>query len=212
LSHNVTCDVSFSLDWGWGSSSSLTVNIANWAGIDPFRLNEQISSGSGYDIAASISPTPVIYQLRNETQHIDNVVFNPQFRKYISFIYLGKKQDTDLSIAKNIESVKRHSYLIPLITGLTEKIAAEENVEEFVRCMVEHEKIVSGILNMKRIKDLYFYDFKGEIKSLGAWGGDFAMVVSPLDLISVKNYFKKKRLETLFRFDEIVKNHKTDIC
>jgi mevalonate kinase len=210
MSYDITCDVGFRMDWGWGSSSSLTANIASWSGIDAFILNKQISSGSGYDIATSMSSSPLIYQLTNENRKVEKVAFNPLFRKFISFIYLGKKQSTELSIEKNIESVKRDKYLIPLINSLTEKIAAEENVEEFVRCIVEHERIISETLRMKRIKELHFSDFKGEIKSLGAWGGDFAMVVSSLDLISVKQYFKKKNIEILFRFDEIVKNQLTE--
>lgn len=211
ISYEITCDVNFSMDWGWGSSASLTVNLSKWAGIDPFMLNNQISNGSGYDIAASLSSAPVIYQIKNGHQETNQVYFNPVFSKYISFIYLGQKQSTKASIEKNLESVKKNDTLIPLITSLTEKIAAEENVEEFVRCMVEHEKIIAGVLKMKRIKELHFPDFKGEMKSLGAWGGDFAMVVSPLDILRVKQYFIKKNLNILFRFDEIIKNKITEI-
>ena len=80
-------------------------------------------------------------------------------------------------------------------------------MEEFIRCILEHEKIIARILNLIRIKEKYFNDFEGEIKSLGAWGGDFAMVVSPLDEMRVKQYFKNKGLETVFRFDEIIKTN-----
>lgn len=206
LSYDINCDVHFNMNWGWGSSSTLISNLAGWAGVNPFELNKQVSSGSGYDIAASLSQVPVIYQLTNENQLIDHVAFNPPFKNYINFVYLGMKQNTDKSIENNIERVKKDKNLLPVINNLTEKIATEENIKEFVRIIAEHEKIVAATLNMKRIKEKYFGDFEGEIKSLGAWGGDFAMVVSPLDLKKVKQYFKEKNLEVIFGFDEIVKN------
>ena len=205
LSYNITCDIQFNMNWGWGSSSTLISNLANWVGIDPFEFHKQVSSGSGYDIAASLSPVPLIYQKINENQLFDQVAFNPPFKEYISFVYLGRKQNTERSIEENIASVKKNKNMIPIINSLTEKISNEQNVNEFVRSIVEHEKIISTMLNMTRIKDKYFSDFKGEIKSLGAWGGDFAMIVSPLEQIYVKQYFKEKRLETIFSFDEIVK-------
>lgn len=205
FSYNITCDIQFKLNWGWGSSSTLISNLANWAGIDPFMLNKQVSSGSGYDIAASLSPTPLIYQIRNGSQLINNVLFNPSFKDYIHFIYMGRKQNSEKSIDENIASVKRNVQLIPEISFITEKIAREENVNEFIRSIIEHEELLSTVLNMTRIKKKYFSDFRGEIKSLGAWGGDFAMVVSPLELVYVKKYFKEKRLETLFSFEEIIK-------
>jgi mevalonate kinase len=205
-SYDITCEIHFNMNWGWGSSSTLILNLACWAGIDPFELNKQVSSGSGYDIAASRSQVPVIYQLTNESQLTDQVSFNPPFKEYISFVYLGRKQNTGRSIAKNIELIKKNKNLIPAIDRLTEEIATGENMKEFVRNIAEHEKIVAATLNMTRIREKYFVDFEGEIKSLGAWGGDFAMVISPLELKNVKQYFKEKNLETIFRFDEIVKN------
>lgn len=206
MSYLITCDIDFNLNWGWGSSSTLISNLANWAGIDPFELNKKISPGSGYDIATSISPTPIFYQINKGNHEINPVVFNPVFKKFIWFIYLGKKQSTTTSIENNLKSVRMNKNLIPVITSLTGKIAKSKNMDEFIRSIVEHEKIISRTLNLTRIKEKYFNDFEGEIKSLGAWGGDCAMVVSPLNETLLKQYFKDKGLETVFGFDEIVKN------
>ena len=103
------------MNWGWGSSSTLISNLANWAGVDPFELNKKISSGSGYDIAASLSPSPILYRIVNGTHEISPVVFNPVFKKFIWFIYLGEKQSTATSIEKNLKSVKMNKKLIPVI-------------------------------------------------------------------------------------------------
>ena len=48
-----------------------------------------------------------------------------------------------------------------------------------------------------------FNDFNGEIKSLGAWGGDFALVIG--DLNSVE-YFKNKGYETIISFNSMLNN------
>jgi mevalonate kinase len=205
LSFNVTCEIGFNLNWGWGSSASLIANLAGYAGIDPFRLHKMVSSGSGYDIAASLSETPVFYQLHGEKHEINPAPFNPLFKNNIRFIYLGRKQSSSAGIEKNIRSVKENMSLVAQVTSLGEIIASTKNIEEFTGCITEHERIVSKTLNIRRIKEEYFNDFEGEIKSLGAWGGDCAMIVSELNDSSVRRYFEEKGLKTIFGFDEIIK-------
>ena len=164
-----------------------------------------VSSGSGYDIAASQAGTPILFRIKDHKTEISHALFNPPFRNFIRFIYLGRKQNTADSISKNLESVKNHNNQIPLISRFSEQIAKEEDMDEFMKYIAEHEKILSSSLKIPRLKDEFFYDFPGEIKSLGAWGGDCAMVVSDRDESAVRKYFADKGLETLFGFDEIVK-------
>lgn len=204
-SYLITCETDFDLNWGWGSSSALITNIANWAGINPFELNSIVSSGSGYDIAASQAGMPIFYSIKNNIPEISPAPFNPPFRDFILFLYLGRKQNTVASIVKNLGSVKKQTNLIPLINSISEQIANEKDINEFMKYISEHEKILSSSLNMPRLKQEYFYDFPGEIKSLGAWGGDCAMVVSDNDESAVRKYFAEKGLKILFGFNEIVK-------
>ena len=206
-SHLIKCEIDFNLSWGWGSSATLISNLANYAGVDPFVLNRMVSSGSGYDIAASLARGPVFYQLNEENNETTPVAFNPPFKEFIWFLYLGRKQSTSSSIEKNLKSVKKNKNLIPLITDLTGKMASEENLKEFIRIITEHEKVISKALKMEKIRDRYFSDLDGEIKSLGAWGGDCVMVVSSLNETVIKQYFRKKGFDTIFRFDEIIKSN-----
>ena len=37
--------LSFPLEWGLGSSSTLISNVSEWLGIDPFRLNQTVTHG-----------------------------------------------------------------------------------------------------------------------------------------------------------------------
>lgn len=204
-SYKINCETDFDLNWGWGSSSTLITNIARWAEIDPFELNGMVSSGSGYDIAASQAGNPIFYRIINSIPEISNAPFNPPFKECIRFIYLGRKQNTAASIGRNMVSLNKHRNQIPLINMISEQIAIEENIDEFIKYIAEHEKILSVSLKMPQLRQEYFYDFQGEIKSLGAWGGDCAMIVSDMDDSAIRKYFADKGLETIFGFDEIVK-------
>ncbi len=58
---------------------------------------------------------------------------------------------------------------------------------------------MSKTLETPTIKEKLFNDFKGVIKSLGAWGGDFILVCGD---DSSKEYFKNKGYHTLLNFDD----------
>ena len=45
-----------------------------------------------------------------------------------------------------------------------------------------------------------FKDYKGEIKSLGAWGGDFVLAAGP---INTPEYFSRKGFNTIIRYNEM---------
>jgi hypothetical protein len=54
---------------------------------------------------------------------------------------------------------------------------------------------------MKTIKETLFFDFNGVIKSLGAWGGDFVLVVSKENPTA---YFKSKGYETIITYKDMI--------
>ena len=66
----------------------------------------------------------------------------------------------------------------------------------------EHENIVADHLKKNRIKNTLFKDFNGEIKSLGAWGGDLVLV-SGYDKESTLDYFIKKKYNTIINFGDL---------
>ena len=76
----------------------------------------------------------------------------------------------------------------------------QKDFEEFNYLIKKHEEIISSIINKRSIKKLKFRDFNGEIKSLGAWGGDF-ILASGLDSPS---YFKSKGYKTIIGFDDMI--------
>jgi hypothetical protein len=94
---------------------------------------------------------------------------------------------------------------------LTEEFLTVTKLDDLMRIMYRHEVLLSGILKQSRIRLSMFRDFIGETKSLGAWGGDFAMVATPMPESYVRTYFSLKGLTTVFGFEELVlNNHSND--
>jgi len=61
------------------------------------------------------------------------------------------------------------------------------------------------------VQNLYFSDFEGIIKPLGAWGGDFILAVSKIGLKKVKSFFNQKGLSVIFKWDDLVKGENDGI-
>ena len=47
----IETQLDFSRNWGLGSSSTLINNIAQWANVNPFDLQQKVFGGSGYDLS-----------------------------------------------------------------------------------------------------------------------------------------------------------------
>ncbi len=203
---DILSQVDFDINWGLGSSSSLVSNISQWAEVNAFELNKLISAGSGYDIACALRDNPIFYQTSPDKPLINPVNFNPEFKKYIYFAPVGIKQSSEKSIAKSKKLLWKVRREIDMISEITKKMATAKSLQEFIMLVKEHELIVSRILKLKRIKDVLFNDFKGEIKSLGAWGGDFMMLIWEHSREDLKNYLAGKQIYDLFSFDELVLN------
>ncbi|MCD4665975.1 MAG: hypothetical protein K8R68_11950 [Bacteroidales bacterium] len=195
----------FDLQWGLGSSSSLISNIAYWADVDPFSLHKKVSKGSGYDVVCARQNGPVFFELDKNNYLVEEVNFKPSFKENIYFIYLGNKQDSSDSVEKFNLSKRKYKDETVLVSELTKHIAYSKNLNDFEYYIKEHEYILSSVLKKKMLKEERFRDFKGEMKSLGAWGGDFAMVTSEESKKELVRYFKKKNINVIFQFNELIK-------
>jgi mevalonate kinase len=201
----VTSKINFDINWGLGSSSSLIVNIAKWANINPFDLHFRVSEGSGYDVAAALSDHPVIYQIINDTPKYTEVEFCPPFHDKIYFAYLGKKRNSAEAVANFNKLDTNLDREVEEISVITQKIVSSTNQVDFINFLKRHDKIISRLLSIKPLHANRFHDFNGYAKSLGAWGGDFAMFISDLPKEYVLTYFRKKELKHYFPYKEIIK-------
>ena len=117
------------------------------------------------------SNSPIQFQKIDNKINILPVKFNPPFINNLLLVHLNKKVNSKSEIEKY--SVKKpNNEIINNISKLSEKLIKTEDQNEFNKYIDEHENIVADHLKKARIKKTLFKDFDGEIKSLGAWGGD----------------------------------------
>lgn len=197
----VKTHLTFPKFWGLGTSSTLINNIALWLAIDAFTLLKNSFGGSGYDIACAQNNTPILYRLVNGNPEVEKVVFCPDFTEQLYFIYLNKKQSSKTAIDNYYKKQNSVDKFIPKIDAITKTILCSENVKTFTSEIETHEKILSAILETKTVKETLFSDFTGTIKSLGAWGGDFVLVISKENPTA---YFKEKGYETILHYKEMI--------
>ena len=199
--YNVETHLGFLKLWGLGSSSTLVNNIAQWLQIDAFTLLKNSFGGSGYDIACAQRDTPILYQLADGNTIIREVYFNPTFSAQLYFVYLNQKQNSPAAIASYRNSQQNVADKIAAIDIITQNVLKSTDVETFASELRKHEKIMAEILNADPIQDKLFADFSGTVKSLGAWGGDFVIVVSKENPTA---YFQEKGFETILPFSEMI--------
>lgn len=197
-------ELEFPKNWGLGTSSTLIHNLSEWANVDPFKLLEDTFGGSGYDIACAGAKSPILYQIFDKEPHWESCEFHPPFTENLFFIYLGKKQNSREGIARYRELVKNEPHLIEDISNLTNQFLTCQELSNFEKLIIEHEDIVSKSLQTPKAKSIYFEDFWGEIKSLGAWGGDFVLATSSESIEKTKAYFKEKGFETCLSYEELI--------
>jgi mevalonate kinase len=207
----VETKLEFPREWGLGSSSSLLYNIAQWAYVGPFELAMNSFGGSGYDIACAQSMGPIHYQLENSLPRWKTVDFNPSFHEHLYLLYLGRKKSTREAVGsfKSLSTEERKAP-VEMITSLTREMTATQDLRHFNRVVQEHELLVSKTLKIETIKDSHFSDFWGEVKSLGAWGGDFALVSSERSFSETREYFSSKGLDTLISYRELICSNVVD--
>lgn len=191
----------FPQNWGLGSSSTLINCIAQWAEVDAYTLLFDSFGGSGYDIACAKAISPLIYQIIDRKPISYPVCFSPAFTEKIFFIHLNKKQNSREGI-EAYKRIKKNKRIAFQITEITEAMLQNPSYDDFSKLLEEHEHIISQHLNLPKAKDLYFSDFDGTIKSLGAWGGDFILAIGKEDY--VKEYFSKKGYLTILPFKKLI--------
>lgn len=196
----------FDPNWGWGSSSTLITNIAHWLNVDPYTLSTRTLGGSNYDIACAQANLPIFYRKFGNAFEIKPAFFNPSFKDNIYFIYLGKKQNSQKSIKSFLNNHKPGREIIDQISACSEKMAFTDDLKQFSSLMNKHEETISSFLDIMPIKQQHFSDFKGSIKSLGAWGGDYIMAATKLSHKETLKYFSTKGYPVLFRFKDISLN------
>ena len=196
----------FSPKWGLGTSSTLIANLAKWAEIDPYLLLDESFGGSGYDIAVAMTGENLIFS-RNGSAEVEKVEFKPAFSDKLWFIYLNEKRDSKKAVMeyRSNTATSDLSSAREKVTAISQKTLKAETLEEFEELMLEHETILSDLLNEPTVREQHFPDYKyGIVKSLGAWGGDFVLATGEEEEV---DYFKRCGFETIISFNDLILNN-----
>lgn len=200
----IRTNLDFDRNWGLGSSSTLLSNIGYWLDVDPYSLSKETSNGSGFDVATARSDSPIFYQLVDGKPKVSTIDFQPDFKDQLYFVHLNSKKNSEESVIDYKSKIKANSNDVREVSKLSRIIAEAKNLLDFEKALLEHENILSKVLGIDRIKKQFFSDFPGEIKSLGAWGGDFVLATYNGPESNLRNYFKSKGKSTILRFDDMV--------
>lgn len=199
--YKITTELTFPKFWGLGTSSTLINNIAQWLAIDAYELLKKSFGGSGYDLACAQNNSAIIYQLVNEKPVVENIVFHPNFKEKIHFVYLNKKQSSKSAIATYLDKQGDISKTINVINSITKTIIHTTEPKEFALALQQHEIEMSNVLELQTVQEALFEDFNGVIKSLGAWGGDFVLAISKEDPTP---YFNEKGYEVVIPYRDMI--------
>ena len=204
LGKTITVTADFNLAWGIGSSSSLIAIFAQLASIHPLALHSMVSNGSGYDVVTALSSTPIFYKKTEGVASYHSVRLPSVFQESVYFAYLGTKENSAEGVTRFLSSNNHWGAdTIAEVSEISRSMATVENSSQLCQLMDRHEAILSQVLGIKGLKQLRFPDFDGSVKSLGAWGGDFAMFCSHNPSSQVYSYIASKGLSPIFRFNDI---------
>ena len=188
-------------EWGFGSSSTLISLLSQWAGVDPFILNDLIFKGSGFDIACATADGPIFY---TRSKPVETISLNYPFADQLFLVYSGIKKKTAAEVNTFLKERKVSAQLIDEGSTLAGEFSRCDDQDEFNLLIRLHERLISDVTGRLPIKPEFFADFKGEIKSLGAWGGDFFLASTALPFSEVKKYFENKGLRTVFKWGDLI--------
>lgn len=197
----------FDSSWGWGSSSTLLHLLEQWLEIDPYQLMDATIGGSGYDIACAGADQPIFYRrTKGEAPQITPAFFNPPFIQQLGIVYLNKKQSSSTQVKSFLESALSQNNLVDEVSDLSQEFTTVKEIDTFMSLMQQHEKIIAKATGLTPVQELLFPTYNGAIKSLGAWGGDFALFVSKDSFLSNKEWFESKGYPVVMPLEEVIIN------
>lgn len=187
--------------WGLGTSASMIANVAHASGLDPMELFFASQTGSGYDVAVSYAKSALLYALKDGNAHWQETVFKPPFVDALWLVYSGVKQESEKEVKAFVKRTQLSKAQLIRCNELTQRMYTSQTLASFSQAIAEHELLIGELLDRKPVKRERFPDFDGQIKSLGAWGGDFLLVAAEGD---VRPYFHQRGLTTVLAYTELV--------
>lgn len=201
-------DIDFDRNYGLGTSSTLISLLSQWSGADPYLLQAQRFSGSGFDIAAATAPGTFVYQVQDTNDNRRRIITPFSLHEKISsrllFIYTGEKQNS-LREVNTFGALETSSEQTGIMSAIVEEVLRCTDIEAFERLILQSESLLGKILQKATVKKKRFADYPFAVKSSGAWGGDFVMATYR-DETQARAYFHKKGMHPVFNYRQLIKS------
>ena len=200
----VTSHLEFNHKWGLGSSSTLIAAVAEWLELNPYELLEKTFGGSGYDLACAIAEGPIIYERNGNTPKVTALDWHPEWVKNTHFVYRNQKQNSREGIRAYREKTINDAVRAEIGELTLALIEPSLHLRTAAQILHRHEQLVSETLGIPTVQEELFPDFSGQLKSLGAWGGDFIWAVSEESAEKVRGYFNERGFGTVIGYEDMV--------
>jgi mevalonate kinase len=208
---NTTLD--FDRTWGLGTSSTLIALVADWADVNPYQLLHESMGGSGYDIACAFSTQAIVYQrfepnpeymqrppyTNPKVQAID---FAQPIDAHYYFVYLNQKQDSRAAIER-YRALPDKGNLADEISAVTRAFCAAKDLTDACKLIRAHEQMMGERLQQVPVQEGFFRDFRGAVKSMGAWGGDFVLAATDLEPTEMRDWCNQHSFPVFFSYQQL---------
>lgn len=202
--YEVHSRLQFNRNWGLGSSSTLIAAIAQMLDVNAYELLERTFGGSGYDLACATAEGPLVYTRNGITPGIEALHWSPEWLGQTYFVYRNQKQNSREGIRAYREKTVTESVRREVGELTTALLDPALHLRAAARILRDHERLVSETIGLPPVQAELFADFPGQIKSLGAWGGDFIWALSEEPAEKVRGYFNEQGYSTVLDYNEMV--------
>lgn len=198
----ITTRLEFDRHWGLGSSSTLVACLAQLLAVSPYALLDRTFGGSGYDLACAVNNTPILYERTGPK--VTPINWRPDWVNNTVFVYRNQKQNSREGIRayrKASVSEQHRKDIHDLSIALSSPTV---DLRTAAQILQQHERIVAEVIGQAPIQEALFPEFPGQLKSLGAWGGDFFWAISEIGQEKMGEYFNERGFTTVVSYEEMV--------
>lgn len=196
----------FPLEWGLGSSSAFLTAMAHYLQLDALELNEQLGHSSGYDVATQWHRRSMLFKRRENEHKVMPVKLDYAFSDSLYFIWTGRKSDTKASVQAHQHHLNRDD-LARRIEPFVTQMAFATSLEDFIQALQAHESFLAEVLEQPGIQEIFPELAKIPAKWLGAWGGDFSLLVWQEEPQKLRELLQKAGITTLIPWREMVRKN-----
>lgn len=205
LGQKLTTELEFDQHWGLGSSSTLVACLAQLLEVNAYALLAASFGGSGYDLACAQAETPILYTRRGHTPEVEPLAWRPAWTAQTVFVYRNQKQNSREGIRAYRQATVTDRQRQACRRLSLAFIDPTLHLRAAAHLLQQHETLVAEILGQPPLQEAHFPDFPGQLKSLGAWGGDFFWALSEESPEKVRAYFNERGYGTVIAYDEMVR-------